>query len=195
MKRDYYEVLGVGKGASPEEIKKAYRRLALKHHPDRQQGEHKQAEEKFKEISEAFEILSDPQKRQTYDQFGHEGLRNAFKGGGFDWQDFTHYSDLEDIFGDLGDIFSGFGFGGRQQRGGGPQPGASLRAKVEVTLQEAATGTEKLIRMVRPEVCSTCKGEGAKPGTKKIICTDCKGAGEVHTSGGFFTIARTCGRC
>lgn len=200
-KRDYYEVLGIDKNATEDEIKKAYRRLALKHHPDRNPDNQKQAEEKFKEICEAYEVLSDAQKRKTYDQFGHEGLRSAFKGtGGFEWSDFTHYSDLEDIFGDFSSIFESFGvnlggFGGSSRRSGSARRGASLRAEVEITLQEAANGTEKVIRLPRFEPCPVCKGEGAKPGTKKITCPDCQGAGQVRTMGGFFTIAQTCGRC
>ena len=200
-KRDYYEVLGVNKNASAEEIKRAYRRLALKYHPDKNPGQQKESEDKFKEISEAYEVLSDSKKRQTYDQFGHEGLRGAFKAGGFDWSDFTHFSDLEDIFGDFGDIFSnfgidlgGFGFSGSRRRGF-PRGGAHLQAEVTVTLREAAKGAEKVIRLHRHEPCSVCKGEGAKPGTKKVKCPECQGAGQVSTMGGFFTIARTCGRC
>lgn len=201
-KRDYYEILGVSKDASGDEIKRAYRRLALKHHPDRNPENHKQAEEKFKEICEAYEVLSDPQKRQTYDQFGHEGLQGAFKGaGGFDWSDFTHFTDLEDIFGSFGDIFSSFGidlggFGGfGSRRRGGPRRGSSLRVEVELTLREAAKGTEKVVGLARQEACAVCKGEGAKPGTKKISCPECQGTGQVQTMGGFFTIARTCARC
>lgn len=201
-KRDYYEALGVGKNATPEEIKRAYRRLALKHHPDKNPENHKESEEKFKEICEAYEILSDGQKRQTYDQFGHQGLSGAFKGGGFQWSDFTHYSDLEDI-GDFSDIFrsfgldlESFGFGGFTRRGRrGPRRGSSLKVEAEITLEEAAKGTEKLLRLMRPETCSTCKGTGAKPGTKKITCPECQGAGQVQSMGGFFTISRTCSRC
>lgn len=202
-KRDYYEILGVGKNASADEIKRAYRRLALKHHPDRNPENHKEAEEKFKEICEAYEVLSDAQKRKTYDQFGHEGLRGAFKGGGFDWSDFTHYSDLEDIFGNFSDIFSSFGvdlgsfgFGGFGARAGRRvRRGASLRVEVEISLQEAAKGTEKVVRVARQEACTVCRGEGAKPGTKRITCPECQGSGQISTMGGFFTISRTCSRC
>lgn len=199
-KGDYYEVLGVSKNATPEEIKRAYRRLALKHHPDKNPANHKEAEEKFKEICEAYEVLSDSQKRQTYDQFGHEGLRGAFKGAGFDWSDFTHFSDLEDIFGGFEDIFSSFGidlggFGGFGRRRTGPQRGASLKVEVEISLQEAAGGTEKVVRVARPETCNVCKGQGAKPGTKKVSCPQCQGTGQVRTMGGFFVISRTCSLC
>jgi len=184
-KRDYYDILGVNKSATPEEIKKSYRRLALKHHPDKNPQNHKEAEEKFKQICEAYEVLSDSQKRQTYDQFGHEGLRGAFKGGGFDWSDFTHYSDLEDIFGNFSDIFSSFGidlggFGGFGARRGGPRRGASLRTEIEITLQEAAKGVEKVVRLARQEACPVCRGEGAKPGTKKTTCAECQGQGQVQ---------------
>jgi len=202
-KRDYYEILGVSRNAGGEEIKRAYRRLALKYHPDKNPENHKEAEEKFKEICEAYEVLSDPQKRRTYDQFGHEGLRSAFKGArGFDWSDFTHFSDLEDIFGSFSDIFSGFGvdlssfgFGGGGGRRAGPQRGSSLRVEVELALQEAARGVEKVVRVIRRENCPVCKGEGAKPGTKKIKCPECEGAGQIRMMGGFFTISRTCARC
>lgn len=202
-KRDYYEVLGLGKNASAEEVKRAYRRLALKHHPDKNPGKHTEAEEKFKEICEAYEVLSDPQKRQTYDQFGHAGLQSAFKGtGGFEWSDFTHFSDLEDIFGNISDIFSGFdvdlgsfGFGGAGARRAGSQRGRSLRVELELILQDAVRGIEKVVRVVRNETCGVCKGQGAKPGTKKINCPECQGTGQIRTMGGFFTIARTCARC
>ncbi len=199
-KRDYYEILGVGKNASAEEIKRAYRRLALKHHPDKNPKNHKEAEEKFKEICEAYEVLSDPQKRQTYDQFGHEGLCGTFKGAGFDWSDFTHFSDLEDIFGSFSDIFSSFGidlggFGGFGGRRAGPRRGSGLRVEIEISLQEAAEGVEKVVRGARLENCTVCRGEGAKPGTKKVTCPECQGTGEVRIMGGFFTISRTCARC
>ena len=202
-KRDYYEILGLSKNASEDEIKRAYRRLALKYHPDKNPENHQEAEERFKEICEAYEVLSDSQKRRTYDQFGHEGLRSAFKGaGGFDWSDFTHFSDLEDISGNFSDIFSGFGidlgdfgFGRSGGRRAGPRRGSSLRVEIEITLQEAANGVEKVVRVPRYEVCTVCKGQGAKPGTKKVTCPECQGRGQVQTMGGFFTISRTCARC
>jgi molecular chaperone DnaJ len=202
-KRDYYEVLGIPKDASAENIKKAYKKLAFKYHPDKNPGKEKEAEEKFKEVSEAYEVLSDPQRRATYDQFGHAGMEGAFRGGGFTWSDFTHYDDLRDIFEDfnLSDIFTGFGesiFGGgfgTTARRRGPRRGASIRVQLDVDFMEAASGAEKTIRVKRSEVCSTCKGSGAKPGSKKKTCPDCGGKGQVVTSSGFFSISRTCGRC
>ena len=199
-KRDYYEVLGVSKNATDGEIKKAYRTLAIKHHPDKHQGD-KAAEEKFKEISEAYEILSDQGKRSTYDQYGHEGLKSAFGGGGFNWNNFTHFGDLEDIFGDLGNIFSGFGMGGdifggkRRGRSRGPARGRDLLHELEINFDEAALGTEKDISITRYDSCSTCDGSGAKPGTKDVICSGCGGRGQTNTVSGFFSISRTCGEC
>jgi len=183
-KRDYYEVLGVPKGASKEEIKGAYRKLARKHHPDMNKEDPKAAEEKFKEISEAYEVLVDDDKRAKYDQFGHEGVRSTFTHGGFDWSDFTHYSDISDIFGDLG----GFGFGGsifdqlfgRTQRRG-PQEGRSLRYDIEVSLEEVANGVEKELRIPRTVECKACEGHGAKSGDYRT-CPTCKGAGQVQRS-------------
>ncbi|MCK4463266.1 MAG: molecular chaperone DnaJ [Candidatus Omnitrophica bacterium] len=199
-KHDYYEILGIGKNASAEEIKRAYRKLAIKSHPDKHQGD-KAAEERFKEISEAYEILSDPQKRATYDQFGHEGLKGAFAPSGFQWQDFTHFGDFSDIFGGLDDFFESFGidtdlFGfGRRRRRTGPHRGASLQYELEIDLKEAAFGTEKTINVQRLETCNVCHGKGAKPGTKEATCDACSGKGQVSTVSGFFSILRTCERC
>ena len=202
-KRDYYEVLGVNKNASPDEIKRAYRKLAVKYHPDKNPGD-KTAEDKFKETSEAYEILSDSQKRATYDQFGHAGVEGAFKGGGgFGWQDFTHFDDLKDIFGEwgLGDILSGFGInagafggGGRRARRG-PARGSDLGYELQIEFNEAAFGIQKTIKIPRYEICSTCKGDGAKPGTKKVKCSACGGEGQISTASGFFSVSRTCDKC
>jgi len=198
-KRDYYEVLGVQRGASKDEIKKAYRALAMKNHPDMNKENPKAAEEKFKEISEAYEILADDQKRAKYDQYGHEGVEGAFRQGGFDWSDFTHYGDISDIFGGLGfggSIFDQFfGRGGRS----GPQEGNSLRYDVEITLEEVAKGVEKEIRVPHSVRCKTCKGVGAREGDYKT-CPTCKGSGRVQRGSrrgysSFVTISNcpTCG--
>jgi molecular chaperone DnaJ len=189
-KRDYYEVLGVAKTAADQEIKSAYRKLALKYHPDRNHGS-KEAEDKFKEAAEAYAILADPDKRRMYDRFGHAGLGS---GAGFDPSVFTGF---EDILGGLGDIF-GFGqvFGGAaSQRRGGPQRGADLRYDLEISFEESAKGSETAIQIPRQEPCETCKGSGAAPGTKPTTCPQCQGRGQLRYQQGFFTVARTCGQC
>ena len=185
QKRDYYEVLCVGRDCGNEEIKKAYRKLALKFHPDRNPGD-KEAEEKFKEAAEAYEVLRDPQKRQVYDRFGHEGL----EGTGF-----RGFSGFDDIFSSFGDIFEGFfGFGGRGERTRARQ-GRSLRYDMEFTLEEALTGKEEEITFHRLESCSTCDGTGAAPGTQPKTCTMCQGRGQVIQSQGFFQVSTTCPNC
>jgi molecular chaperone DnaJ len=201
-KKDYYDVLGISKSSSQDEIKKAYRKLALKHHPDRNKENKKEAEDKFKEISEAYEVLSDSQKRARYDQFGHEGVKSDFGGGGFGWQNFTHFEDLEDIFGsfgDLGGIFESFGMnmGGSsgRRRGRGPQRGSSIQYDLNVTLEEVATGCEKEINITHEEACKKCQGSGAKAGSKKEKCSACHGTGRISFSQGFFNVARVCERC
>lgn len=200
-KRDYYEILGVSKNATSDEIKRAYRKLAIKYHPDKHQGD-KQAEEKFKEISEAYEVLSDPNKKTTYDQFGHEGLKGAFGRGGFGWQNFTHFGDLEDIFGGLEDLFGGFGikeglFGGSRsrRRHAGPRRGRDIEYELETGFIEAALGTEKTIEVSRYDTCGVCKGSGAKPGTKDTVCPTCDGKGQIRTVSGFFSISQICNEC
>ncbi len=205
MKRDYYEVLGIGRNATQDDIKKAFRHLALKYHPDRVSPDQKrEAEEKFKEISEAYEVLSNPKKRATYDQYGHVGLEGAFRSGGFTWEDFTHFDDLKDIFGgfDLSDLFRGFGFDtdifadawtGRGRRTS--RRGADLSYNLEIEFTEAAFGTEKTIGVMRYEICNECEGSGAKKGSKKETCPVCRGRGQVLTQTGFFSISRTCSRC
>lgn len=201
-KRDYYEVLGIGKTASAEEVKKAYRTLALKHHPDRNPDHRKEAEEKFKELSEAYEVLSDAQKRTAYDQYGHAGVSGAFHEGGFQWSDFTHYQDVSDLFGGLDDILSQFGFGASARASGGGRAarqeegtGADLGYRLEVDLKDVLTGAERTLKIRRPEACPTCHGEGAKPGTKRQHCSQCGGRGQVRVNQGFFVMSATCPKC
>lgn len=182
-KKDFYEILGVSRSASAEEVKKAYRKLALKFHPDRNPG-NKEAEEKFKEAAEAYEVLSDPEKRRRYDQYGHEGVRGT---------NFREFTDINDIFSTFGDIFGG-GFGGgifeevfgggargqrRRARGEGT-PGSDLRVNLRLTLEEVASGVEKKIKVKRQKRCDTCSGSGAKPGTGKTVCPECHGSGELR---------------
>jgi molecular chaperone DnaJ len=190
-KRDYYEVLGVGKTANEQEIKSAYRKLALKYHPDRNPGD-KGAEEKFKEAAEAYAVLADADKRSAYDRFGHAGVGAGMGSGGFDP---TIFSDFGDIFGNLGDLF---GFGdifGTGRRRGGPQRGADLRYDIEIPLEEAARGVETTIQIPRQEACGTCHGSGAAPGTTAVTCPQCRGRGQVRYQQGFFTVAQTCPQC
>jgi len=204
-KRDYYEILGVKKSASLDEIKKAYRELALRYHPDRvPTNQKKEAEEKFKEISEAYAVLSDPQKRALYDQYGHAGIdqryayEDIFKGADFssvfeDLSDFGFGGGLfDEIFSDLG--FDIFGSRARQRTTRGRR-GRDLEVTVDITLEEVARGTEKTITLPRYETCSTCAGSGAKPGTRKISCPQCKGSGRMVVSSGFFQLSQTCSRC
>ncbi|MGC8916334.1 MAG: molecular chaperone DnaJ [Thermoanaerobaculum sp.] len=184
-KRDYYEVLGVGRNATQEEIKKAYRRLALQYHPDKNPG-NKEAEEKFKEAAEAYAVLSDPEKRAHYDRFGHAGVGE---------QPFTGFSP--DIFADFADILgSFFGFEGVfGRRSSGPQRGADLRTVVRVSFEEMASGVEKVLSVPREENCPTCGGSGAAPGSRPVTCTVCGGRGQVRLSQGFFSLVRTCPQC
>ena len=191
-KRDYYEVLGVARGATDQEIKSAYRKLALKHHPDRNPG-NKVAEDRFKEAAEAYAVLADPDKRHLYDRFGHAGLGAAATGsGGFDPSVFTGF---EDILGGLGDVF-GFGdlFGGARRRGG-VMRGADLRYDLEISFEEAAKGAETAIQIPRQEACETCQGTGVAPGSQRKTCPQCHGRGQLRYQQGFFTVARTCGQC
>jgi molecular chaperone DnaJ len=176
-KRDYYEVLGVERGAGDSEIKSAYRKLALKHHPDRNQGD-AAAEELFKEASEAYEILSDADKRAQYDRHGHAGVEGNFGGGGFQWSDFSHASDFQDVFGDIFDSF--FGGGGRRRGPSGPPRGRDLKLKISLTLEEIMTGVEKQINLTRLEGCETCNASGAAPGAQKESCSTCGGVGQVQ---------------
>ena len=195
-KRDYYEVLGVGKGTSADEIKRTYRRMAMKYHPDKNPG-NKQAEAKFKEWAEAYEVLSDPEKRQRYDQFGHDGLR------GMGVHDYSHmrWQDISSVF---EDIFSGFGgnfgdfFGISQRRSSGrtgPRKGFDLETTVELTLNEVAGGTEKTIEFTRQDICPECGGNGCAPGTGPTACPSCGGSGQVARGGGLFQMISTCSQC
>ncbi len=203
MKRDYYDILGVPRNASAEQIKKAYRKLARQYHPDVNPNK-AEAEEKFKELSEAYEVLADTQKRQTYDQFGHEGLKSSFGPGGFQWSNFSHYSDFEDIFSRFfgGDIFGGgesiFDLFGRGQRRGRPR-GADLRVDVEISLSDVATGLEKEVNVQRREKCPKCDGTGAKSADDLKLCSACSGTGQIqHVSQrGFLRTVNitTCSRC
>lgn len=191
-KRDYYEVLGVAREATDQQIKSAYRKLALKYHPDRNPGD-ATAEERFKEAAEAYSVLADAQKRQMYDRFGHAGVSGAGAGaGGFDP---TVFAGFEDIFGSLGDLF-GFGdvFGGRRRRGG-PQRGADLRYDLEISFDESFAGAETSIQIPREETCDTCSGSGAAPGTQPEVCGQCRGSGQLRFQQGFLTVARPCPAC
>jgi molecular chaperone DnaJ len=184
-KRDYYEILEVSRTATDQEIKSSYRKLALKYHPDRNQGD-KKAEDRFKEAAEAYAILSDADKRARYDRLGHAGVSGSAQG--FDPSQFTGF---EDIFGNLGDIF-GFGTGSRRA---GPQRGADLRYDLEIKFEQSAKGAETHIQIPRHERCETCKGNGAAAGTSPTTCPQCRGTGQLRYQQGFFTVARTCGQC
>jgi molecular chaperone DnaJ len=190
-RRDYYEILGVGRGATEQQIKSAYRKLALQYHPDRNPGD-KQAEERFKEAAEAYAVLADSEKRGLYDRFGHAGVAGAGAGAGFDP---TIFADFSDIFAGLGDVF-GFGdmFGGRRRRTG-PQRGADLRYDLEITFEESARGAETTIQIPREEGCDTCSGSGAAPGTSAETCSQCRGSGQLRYQQGFLTVARPCSNC
>lgn len=199
QKRDYYEVLGVSKGASDDDLKRAYRKLAKKYHPDVNPGD-KDAEAKFKEVNEAYSVLSDKEKRARYDQFGHAGVDPSYGGGAGGFGGF----DMGDI--DLGDIFGSFfggggfgGFGGGGGRRNGPQKGESLRASLTITFEEAAFGCEKEISLNRTEPCDACQGSGCEPGTTADTCPDCRGTGTVRiqqrTPLGVMASTATCSKC
>ena len=205
-KRDYYEVLGVDKNATVQEIKKSYRQLARKYHPDRNKDNQKEAEEKFKEISEAYEVLVDKDKRKRYNQFGHAGVEGDFSPGGFRWSDFTHSADFEDIFRDLGfggdSIFDMFFGGGGRSRGFSRQRamvGENIVKEVTVDFKEAAFGTTKTVSILRVEKCPTCNASGAAPGSSVTTCEKCGGSGQLQyvRSQGFFRsiTATNCDRC
>ena len=188
-KRDYYEVLGVHRAATEEELKKAYRKLAIKYHPDKNQGD-AEAEERFKELSEAYQVLSQTELRLRYDRFGHAGLgAGAGASAGFG-QGFPAFEDLFDMFG-FGDVFGGRA-GGRRA---GPRRGSDLRYDVDITLEEAARGLKTKIRVPRLETCETCNGSGAAEGSSPTCCSTCQGNGQVRYQQGFFSVARTCSQC
>jgi len=194
-KRDYYEVLGVPKNASDEDIKKAYRKLAMKHHPDRNHGDTtKDAESKFKEVKEAYEMLSDAQKRAAYDQYGHAGLDAQMgRSGGAGPEGFGGFAEA---FGDIfGDIFGQGGGGGGGRRGQQVYRGSDLSYAMEITLEEAANGKDTQIRIPSWSDCEACHGSGAKPGTSPKTCSTCNGSGQVHLRQGFFSIQQTCPQC
>lgn len=191
VKRDYYEVLGVARTADGDEVKRAYRKLAMKYHPDRAEGDKGEAEIKFKECSEAYEVLSDPQKRQRYDQFGHAGVGGQ--------HDFSHM-DIGDVASMFEEIFGGaFGGGGRRgrQSPNAPERGFDLETQVELTLEEVAHGAEKTIEFERQDICGECHGSGAKPGTSPVVCPQCGGQGRVAQQGfgGMFRMVTTCPNC
>jgi molecular chaperone DnaJ len=192
-KRDYYEVLGVQKGASKDDIKKAYRKLAIQYHPDKNPG-NKEAEEKFKEATEAYEVLSDDQKKAAYDQFGFAGVEGMGGGGG---QGYSHaFHDFEDLFGDFSGIFdSFFGGAGRRQSRSGPPQGANLRYDLEIPFQDAVFGTKAEIQFAHNESCGACRGSGAVGGSGRKVCSTCAGSGQVRRSQGFFSIASPCPSC
>jgi molecular chaperone DnaJ len=207
-KRDYYEVLGVEKATSKDEIKKAYRKLAKKYHPDANKDDPESAEERFKELSEAYEVLMDDDKRARYDRFGHEGIRSDFGAGGFSWNDFTHAGDVSDIFGfdfinaifggGRGDIFDTF-FGGRGPGGRGPRAGNDIRLQVNVDLEDVITGKEVEVEIPRAETCDLCRGSGAKEGTAPKTCSTCGGQGQVQQAQQFgnrrLVSVTTCPHC
>ena len=183
-KRDYYEVLGVERSATPEQLKKAFRKSALKHHPDRNPG-NREAEATFKEVAEAYEILSEPQKRARYDQFGHEGLSGM---AGHEFRGF------DDIFSHFADIFSGMGSDG-MFGGGRRASGADRRIQLDLSFEESAKGLEQTIEIARSEFCQACGGSGAKPGTQAATCPYCHGHGEIQHRQGFFVMRQTCSNC
>lgn len=187
-KRDYYEVLGVERGADEADLKKAYRRLAMKYHPDRN-PDNKSAEERFKEVNEAYEVLSDTSKRMAYDQYGHAGVDQSMGGGAGFGAAGANFSDI------FGDVFSDFFGGGRGGSRGGPQRGSDLRYTLELNLEEAVRGTTVTIRVPTLVHCKSCDGSGAKKGTTPVTCTTCGGIGQVRMQQGFFSVQQTCPRC
>lgn len=198
MKKDYYETLGVAKSATTEEIKKAYRQKAKQHHPDMNPKNKKEAEEKFKEISEAYEVLMDSQKRRMYDQYGHEGVSQTFRGGGFSWDDFTHFDDLQDILGNLfgGSIFEDFFGTSRRSTRQRARRGGDIHVILSVSLENIVIQVKKKFKINRYEPCPDCRGQG---GQDLMSCPQCSGRGQVRTQSrsffGVFTSVSTCPRC
>ena len=196
-KRDYYEVLGIDNGASKDDIKRAYRKIAVANHPDRNPGDTK-AEERFKEATEAYEVLADDKRRQAYDQFGFAGVEGMGGGGAGGYEGFsTVFRDFEDIFGDFSGIFESFFGGGRRERGGrrGPARGADLRYDIEIDFLDAVFGTKVDIAFDKQVQCDRCEGSGAESGSERQVCSTCGGTGQVRRSSGFFSIASTCPTC
>ena len=190
-KRDYYEILGVDRGASEQDLKSAYRRLAHQHHPDKNQGD-PQAEDKFKEAAEAYAVLSDPDQRQRYDRFGHAGVSSA---AGAAWGA-PGFGGIEDILGDLFGFGDVFGAGARSgSRRSAQQRGADLRYDLEISLEQAAEGMTAQLRIPKLETCEACDGSGAAPGTRPETCRTCEGSGQIRFQQGFFSVARTCSAC
>ncbi|MBC8233250.1 molecular chaperone DnaJ [bacterium] len=190
-KRDYYEVLGVSRNASAEEIKKAFRKLAIQYHPDKNPTNKQEAEEKFKEAAEAYEILSDQDKRERYNRFGHAGVQGASRAGSHGF-DFSSFDDImSEIFGDFGDFW---GIGGSRRRSG-PRRGRDIRYDAEISLEDSVLGKKTTIEVPRLEVCPVCDGTRMKPGTQPQTCSQCGGRGQTSFNQGFFSISRTCDRC
>ena len=192
-KRDYYEVLGVQKNASKDDIKKSYRKLAIQYHPDKNPG-NKTAEEKFKEATESYEVLSDDQKRQAYDQFGFAGVEGM---GGAHTRDYSQtFRGFEDIFGDFSGIFDSiFGGGGGRRSHSGPRQGAGIRTDIDVSFKDAVFGTKVEIQYHKNEACESCRGTGAASGTGRKVCPSCKGTGQIRQSAGFFSMSTPCPSC
>jgi molecular chaperone DnaJ len=191
IKRDYYEVLEISRDSDGNTIKKSYRKLALKYHPDRNHG-NKEAEDKFKESSEAYEVLSNPEKKALYDRYGHDGIKSSFSRGGFSWDDFTHFGDIDDIFGDILGSFFG---GGRRSSRREANRGRNMRIRYSLSLEEAFNGKDEEINIDRLEACGKCNGSGLAEGAKPKTCPRCKGRGQIRVVQGFFSIASTCDMC
>ena len=195
MSKNYYDVLGVSRSASPDEIKKAYRKLAVKHHPDKNPND-KAAESKFKEISQAYEVLGDSSKRNIYDQVGHEAYVRRGRGAGAGAGGFTDPFDLfSQVFGGSGSIFEEFFGGGRRQSRAGPQGGADLGYELEIAFEDAVYGADKTIEISKYDLCDSCQGEGCEPGTGKKHCIQCGGSGQLTMTQGFFSVRQPCHHC